>query len=167
MLYIYFPLNDGQRRCYTLYLVPICWHTNFICAQMMLKQPSLEPIVLRSTQPVRGALTARQKWKDFGWPLMMHSELCLGFHNGPAQVLRSFLLVMCHPFVQCWGISHIDSLCQSTDSKDTFLVFGNVGTDFWTITLDSWTAVIIYLCCPCFVISCFCFFNWYGLKCLK
>lgn len=33
----------------------------------------------------------------------------------------------------------------------------NVGTDFWTVTLDSWTAVIMFLCCPCCVISCFCF----------
>lgn len=118
---------------------PICWHTNFISAQMMLKQPSLEPIVLSSTQPVCGALIARQKWKDFGWPLMMHSELCLGFHNGPAQVQPSFLLVMYHPFMQRWGISRIDSRCQSIDAKnkDTFLVFGNDGTDFWTRFNDS------------------------------
>lgn len=113
---------------------PICWHTNFISAQMMLKQPSLEPIVLRSAQPVRGALISRQKWKDFRWPLMMHSELCFGFHNGPAQGQRSFLLMMYHPFMRCWGISRIDSRCRSIDSKnkDIFLVFGNVGTDFWT-----------------------------------
>lgn len=113
---------------------PICWHTNFISAQMMLKPLSLEPIVLRSTQPVRGALISGQKWKDFGWPLMMHSELRLGFHNGPAQVQRSFLLVMHYPFMRCWGISRIDSPCWSTDSKNkaAFLVSGNVETDFWT-----------------------------------
>ena len=40
---------------------PICWQANFICVQIVLEQPFLDPTELHSIQPTCGAVIVKQK----------------------------------------------------------------------------------------------------------
>lgn len=149
--------DDVQCQCCKLYVNML---TCFVCVQMLLKQPFLEPYELHCTQPTCGRVIVAQKWillKHPRWTSASHMFVTCNVPSLQA-VLRNFYTDLCIDklIIKC---NHSSS--NKPTQSDTIVLFLKTleqKSVCFLITVDLWTAVI-----PAFILISY----WYGPLCLQ
>lgn len=118
---------------------PISWHANFICAQVMLKQPSLEPTVLHSIQPMYGA-AIKEKVKRLQMAYDDAFRTLLICQVGQVQVICSHHTSLCTSLL----LSFLLVLYWYEGKMNYLICFFSYCTLFIFFT---WSAILFNLLC--------------------